>query len=658
MIVSPYLKLVPLSRHSPLPELMNFVTLFRPLRVVPNTLDPSLNGLDWGVMSKMFSGCLSPASTPGSLESIMAPPCPLSSHPCVSTAPKLSTRYDLAGTIDKDVQVDAAYSNLVGPRDPADKWGDGGGKRAKMEVLKTWIGTRRRCGIESSRGELAVIAPRTSRRYARSDDSDDSSDGGGSDEHARTAWNFFGVGELEEGYKTWLSPSPQPQSRVQVEAAVDIGTLPTPISSPLLRERGLAGDNEGEEHARKQAPHGDLPSGTPTRPSLGRVPTGIVLPSVHPNASQSTSPFGSFDNARFSGQSSQVQTNEAVGSGSRPFIRLDDVVSDLSQEPVLSPHITQRQGQGQRSSWACGRTLSIITNGTKTVANTNAENVGEVPPLKRRKIDQEEPKDKVGERDGTCELSHEPSTGLTRTPTIASLSGGVDMDVSLPLTPTGPEMEMDSGTCSRDIPARAVTATATIPFPVRKRIEDGANHTGKTVLRGTPGCAVSSPRKAQAAGLGLTSCSTSAIVGSETRSGPHTKNRLVSPRTAARRAERAERRRITEKLRLARPDLVVPRRGSQSRVLERVAAPAPAVESASATTSMSPSTSARGRDIMEERAGGVEGATDETDEDTKIDWEKSRRLAERVREAVRKGDRASEVLPRLTCLERWYAERT
>ncbi|KAH7882956.1 beta-lactamase-like protein, partial [Phlebopus sp. FC_14] len=58
--------LVPLSRHSPLPELMNFVALFRPRRVIPNTLDPSLGGLDWGAMRRIFEGCLSTQPSPNS----------------------------------------------------------------------------------------------------------------------------------------------------------------------------------------------------------------------------------------------------------------------------------------------------------------------------------------------------------------------------------------------------------------------------------------------------------------------------------------------------------------------------------------------------------------------------------------------------------------
>ncbi|KAF9264590.1 hypothetical protein L218DRAFT_958303 [Marasmius fiardii PR-910] len=55
--------LVPLSRHSPLPELLSFVRLFRPKRIIPNTLDPKLGGLGWVGIEKAFesAGCLAVA---------------------------------------------------------------------------------------------------------------------------------------------------------------------------------------------------------------------------------------------------------------------------------------------------------------------------------------------------------------------------------------------------------------------------------------------------------------------------------------------------------------------------------------------------------------------------------------------------------------------
>ena len=53
-------QLVPLSRHSTLAELQEFVKLFRPQCVVPNTLDPRLLGLDWKYIDRIPSSLLPP----------------------------------------------------------------------------------------------------------------------------------------------------------------------------------------------------------------------------------------------------------------------------------------------------------------------------------------------------------------------------------------------------------------------------------------------------------------------------------------------------------------------------------------------------------------------------------------------------------------------
>jgi hypothetical protein len=53
-------QLLPLARHSPLPELKSLVALFRPKRVVPNELHPSLFGLDYACIPAIFGPCLQP----------------------------------------------------------------------------------------------------------------------------------------------------------------------------------------------------------------------------------------------------------------------------------------------------------------------------------------------------------------------------------------------------------------------------------------------------------------------------------------------------------------------------------------------------------------------------------------------------------------------
>lgn len=52
-------QLCPLWRHSPSYELQAFVKLFRPHRVIPNTLDPGLENLDWIAIENVFRDCLS-----------------------------------------------------------------------------------------------------------------------------------------------------------------------------------------------------------------------------------------------------------------------------------------------------------------------------------------------------------------------------------------------------------------------------------------------------------------------------------------------------------------------------------------------------------------------------------------------------------------------
>ena len=736
-----FLKLVPLSRHSPLPELMNFVTLFRPLRVVPNTLDPSLNGLDWGAMSKMFSGCLSPASTPGCLMSVMAPSCPLTCHPSVAGLPGPSTKYD-PRTLPPmgEEHLDTAYSNLVGPSDAAEEWGDKCGKNARMKVLRAWIGSGRRKGsmrryadedegadLENNADEhrlvagpsrltsLSRIAPRTPKRYAQSDDGGHSSDEGGSDNHARTAWRLFGVGEQADAYKTWVSSSSQSQSQILVEAVVDEGRLPTPTSSPFFRTRRLEDRDKGKERAIEHASQSDLPLATSVKCSLERAPAEIVLPPVTPDPSRltsfvsaCTSPFVSIEDVRVSGPSLEEQKNEAIGSGSQPFACLDNIfLSDPSQDLVSSHPRMEHQSQSRQAPRLHGRGLSTTTNDLGNVGTgVDVENVGQAPPLKRQRVEREGSEVKVGEKDGvrelgatrthltpcerdeTCELPHKRSTGLIRTPTVPSTTSTDNKEASLALSSSALEVESDLGALPRSspAPAPAVTATPTIPFPVRKRIEDRVNYTGKTTSLNGSGRSTSSPRTWTRQGLvpGLASCSTSAIahapalevqrtstiVGAKTvyvQMGPaeadastRADDALVSPRTAARRAERAERRRITEKLRLARPDLVVRapplRSGSKSRELERVTMPA--LVAASTSTAAFTSTSAYEIDMK--REANADDGLGVSEEDITMDWEKSCHLAERVREALKRGERAAGVLPRLKCLERpgRYAERT
>ena len=329
----------------------------------------------------------------------------------------------------------------------------------------------------------------------------------------------------------------------------------------------------------EDASQSGLPLVTPVNPSLGRAPTEIVLPPVKPDPSGltsflwvCTSPFVSIDDTQFSGRPLGEQQNEAVGSDSQAFACLDNVVlSDLPQDLVASHPLTQHQSQSQPMPRLHERSVSIIQNVSSVHTMADMENVGEAPPAKRRRTDREESKIKVGEkdnildlaggevenahstpcgRDETCELSYKSSTGLIRTPSVNR--DGVEE--SLP--PTSSALKVEAFLHSSPAP------TATISFPARKRIEDREHYVGKTAS--LSGYGVSSPRTSRQL-RPLAPCSTLAIVRGPVLAVKRTSTVIetsaatldasgapVSPRTA----QRAERKRITERLRLARPNLV------------------------------------------------------------------------------------------------------
>ncbi|KAF4564795.1 hypothetical protein EYR40_010966 [Pleurotus pulmonarius] len=122
--------LVPLSRHSPLPELQSLVRLFKPKKLHPNTLDPSLGGLDWLAMREMFKGCIS-----GNILDIG----PLQS---------VSSSNDAPGVLDVSKQRrDATLENLMGDGsdDVARRWAEDGNGNAsgrmkrQLNVLRRYI---------------------------------------------------------------------------------------------------------------------------------------------------------------------------------------------------------------------------------------------------------------------------------------------------------------------------------------------------------------------------------------------------------------------------------------------------------------------------------------------------------------------------------------
>lgn len=122
--------MVPLSRHSHLPELEAFVKLFRPRTVIPNTLDPKLRGLDWKYINHRFHPHLHPSTTLAELNKEVDEQIP----------PPAGSRLELS---EEEVQdVDSALKNLVGEgaEDIAARWADDGQLKKKLKVIQEFVG--------------------------------------------------------------------------------------------------------------------------------------------------------------------------------------------------------------------------------------------------------------------------------------------------------------------------------------------------------------------------------------------------------------------------------------------------------------------------------------------------------------------------------------
>ena len=185
---------MPFSRHSPLPELRAFVSLFRPMRLVPNSLNPSLHGLDELCIPHLFANCLSTHP----------------SHIFTSFADAL---------VESNIEIgednnDATLQNLVG--DGADSiaraWADSARILDKLAVMEPFLRgkvrdvVRRTLGVpplqaENSDGNGGVIstlqrmhdAQRIKACRVLERESDRETQSEDEEAHARTAKLLFGV---------------------------------------------------------------------------------------------------------------------------------------------------------------------------------------------------------------------------------------------------------------------------------------------------------------------------------------------------------------------------------------------------------------------------------------------------------------------------------
>lgn len=242
-------QLVPLSRHSPLPELQAFVKLFRPKRVVPNTLDPRLKGLDWACIDQMFSSCLHlPAHlslSPDSLRLRLA----------------ITTNDHLA--VDDQHDGDVALKNLVGDGaiNTAARWADQGKLLRKLSVLRDHLGDeanaiidqllgiaaplRRASGHPSSDNAQLVIPDKgkgkevSSSRDHGGDSEEDTDDYDSGDERGRTAHKLFaeiaGIDSDDKENTWWVSSQPSDEGQ---ELDLNSNTLDGILSGSPQKGRG------------------------------------------------------------------------------------------------------------------------------------------------------------------------------------------------------------------------------------------------------------------------------------------------------------------------------------------------------------------------------------------------------------------------------------
>lgn len=181
------------------------MSLFRPRKVVPNTLEPRFNGLDWLAVNNMFKDCLCQDSA-------------IHEQPFIDF-PRLEEFVEDVG--DRDV----ALKNLVGDGadDLAERWADSGKLKKKLEIVRGYLGPAENAVIDRALGggdpdspglpgnmisrDLKGKGKATTRDV---DSEDESNDAFSDDERGKTAHRLFAelAGVTDEQHQWWLSSSP------------------------------------------------------------------------------------------------------------------------------------------------------------------------------------------------------------------------------------------------------------------------------------------------------------------------------------------------------------------------------------------------------------------------------------------------------------------
>ncbi|KAH9980740.1 hypothetical protein BJV74DRAFT_85576 [Russula compacta] len=236
--------LVPLSRHSPLQELRAFVSLFRPVRVVPNCLDPSLRGLDELSVPHIFANCLS------------SPP----SHSSSFTDALVEGDVEIGIEISED-HGDVALQNVVGDGagSIARAWADSGRIMEKLAIMEPFLKGKKRNSVRKflgvppvqtndsheNEGVISILlrmrdAQRVNACRAIEHESDPETEREDEDRHAITAKLLFGITERSQSPGRIPSPVSPPGGHPLVEKGCsEDGPVPLALrtSTPLVSER-------------------------------------------------------------------------------------------------------------------------------------------------------------------------------------------------------------------------------------------------------------------------------------------------------------------------------------------------------------------------------------------------------------------------------------
>jgi DNA cross-link repair 1C protein len=312
---------VPLCRHSPLPELLEFVKLFRPNSIVPNTLDVSLNGLDWLAINKVFEPCLALGHP--------APPGPVFIPGEDWRTILRSVESDLTKgkhhlpeeDVDVKNSVDDEMAQIVA------RWSSGnleGRKSRKVALLKEWLGIS---GVSVQKSAVASSSP------VKPLESDEDSDSDAEDARGRTAHFLFAGSDCGRSSVSFDFENSQSQSQSlsqhQDADVVDevVGCLPE------LAQRNRLTPSSSPFRVALETPEPDLAS---ARRKYATQTAEVMAAEIAQNLSAK-------GKKRALGDSSSPMSSLYSGTPARPIRKADIFDDDFREDESSSPPAQRRR---------------------------------------------------------------------------------------------------------------------------------------------------------------------------------------------------------------------------------------------------------------------------------------------------------------------------